>query len=107
MGDKNKVEVKIQGKQYTIVAPEADDYIYRIASYVDRKISEVSGMNARLSMDMAAVLAAINVTDELFKSSNTEDNLRKQILEYVDEAKKHSERIKALEIEISEMKKSN
>ena len=107
MAEKNKVEVKIQGKQYTIVAPEANDYIYRIASYVDKKITEVSSMNSKLSMDMAAVLAAINVTDELFKSSGTEDNLRKQILEYVDEAKKYSERIKSLEFEIAELKKNN
>ena len=103
MSERNKLEVKIQGRQYTIVANEPDEYIYKIASYVDKKISEVCEMNARLSTDMASVLAAINIADENFKAQQSEDNLRRQVLEYVDEAKKADERYRALELENREL----
>lgn len=103
MSERNKLEVKIQGRQYTIVANEPDEYIYKIASYVDKKITEVSEMNARLSMDMASVLAAINLADEYFKSQQSEDHLRKQVLEYVDEAKRADERYRELELENREL----
>lgn len=104
MIERNKVEVKIQGRQYTVVGAEPDEYIYKIASYLDKKISEVSNRNPRLSMDMASVLAALNIADEHFKSQLAEDNLRKQILEYVDEARKSKEQIKVLELENKELK---
>lgn len=104
MIERNKVEVKIQGRQYTVVGAEPDEYIYKIASYLDKKISEVSNRNPRLSMDMASVLAALNIADEYFKSQLAEDNLRKQILEYVDEARKSKEQIKVLELENKELK---
>ena len=104
MSGKNKVEVKIQGRQYTIVASEPDEYIYKIASYVDKKINEVSDMNSRLSMDMAAVLSAINIADEYYKSQKTEDSLRRQLLDYVEEARRSDEKIKMLEFEVSEIK---
>lgn len=104
MGEKNKLEVKIQGRQYTIVASEPSEYIYKIASYVDKKITEISEMNSRLSMDMAAVLTAINISDEYFKSQQTEDNLRRQLLDYVDETHRAHEKIKQLEFEVNEVK---
>ncbi len=104
MKESNRVEVKIQGRQYTIVASEPDEYIYKIASYVDKKITEISEMNPRLSMDMASVLAAINISDEYFKSQSDEDNLRRQILEYVDESKRTKDQMKMLEFENSELK---
>jgi len=104
MSGKNKVEVKIQGRQYTIVANEPYEYICKIAAHVDKKISEISDMNSRLSMDMMTVLSAINIADEYHKSQITEDNLRRQLLDYVDEARRSDEKIKMLEFEVSELK---
>ena len=37
MSDRNKVEVKIRGRFFTITANEPEEYIYKICSYVDRK----------------------------------------------------------------------
>lgn len=102
--ERNKAEVKIRGRFYTITANEPEEYIYKICSYVDKKITEMTKMNHLLSTDMAAVLAAINISDELYKSQVSEDNLRKQILSYDDEAKNYEKRIKELEAETQKLK---
>lgn len=102
MSEKNKVEAKIKGRYYTITANEPEEYIYKICAYVDRKISEVLRMNPCLSTDMAAVLTAINITDEFYKAHASEDNLRKQILQYDEEAGKYEKHIKQLEEKLAQ-----
>ena len=96
MAEKTRMEVKIRGKYYTIVADEPEDYVYKICSYVDKKVSEICNMNPRLGTEMASILTAINMADELYKSGMSEDNLRKQILEYGRE-------VSELEAKVSEL----
>ncbi len=102
MGEKNKAEVKIRGRFYTITANEPEEYIYKICSYVDRKMNEITQMNSRLSTEMASVLTAINVADDFYKAQDSENNLRKQILKYDDEAAKYERRIRELESQLAE-----
>ncbi len=103
MTDRNKVEVKIKGRYYTITANEPEEYIYKICSYVDRKIGETVQMNSRLNTDMAAVLTAINISDEYYKAHTSEQNLRQQILKYDEEADKYEKRIKELEASVKDL----
>jgi cell division protein ZapA len=69
---KNKVEVRIGGKAYTLVGVEADEYIQRVALYIDRKMNEILRGNSNLSTSMVAVLTAINVADDYFKAHEKE-----------------------------------
>lgn len=75
MSLKNKVEVRIGGKDYTLVGVESDDYIHRVALYIDRKMHEITKGNSKLSTSMAAVLTAINVADDYFKAHENETYL--------------------------------
>lgn len=63
----NKTTVRIAGKEYPISGKESEEYIHRVAIYVDRKIQELERRYTTLSSSEIAVLAAINVTDELLK----------------------------------------
>ena len=67
MAAKNRVEVRIAGKEYTIIGNESDEYIQKIALYVDRKMGEITTSNNNLSTSMVAVLTALNLADELYK----------------------------------------
>lgn len=67
MAAKNRVEVRIAGKEYTIIGTENDEYIQKIALYVDRKMGEITKSNNNLSTSMVAVLTAVNLADELYK----------------------------------------
>jgi len=81
----NRVSVSICGEEYTLVAEEAPSYMHKVGSYVDGKLSELLS-SAKVGRSDAAVLAAINITDELFKERETTEALRAQVKEYSDEA---------------------
>jgi len=82
---KNKVEVKIAGKDYTIVGTESEEYIQRVGLYIDRKMNEVMRTNNKLSTSMAAVLTAMNVADDYFKCHESESTLKKELKKLHDE----------------------
>lgn len=78
MTSKNKVVIRIAGKDYTLVGLESDEYIHKVGLYIDKKMNEILVRNHRLSTSLAAVLTAINVADDFFKSRENEHSLRKE-----------------------------
>ncbi len=81
---KNKVKVRIAGEEFVIMATESDEYIRRVASYVDEKVSAIRE-NSRIPLADAIVLASCNLADELFKSKENVENLRLQLKGYIDD----------------------
>lgn len=81
----NRVTVNICGEEYTLVAEEAPSYMSKVGAYVDAKLNELL-TGAKVGRSDAAVLAAVNITDELFKEREAMDVLRAQVKEYSDEA---------------------
>lgn len=93
----NKVTVTIDDQEYTLVASEDAAYMKKVAAHVDGKIGEVKE-GGKVSSTDAAVLAALNIADEYFKSMEAAENLRAQIKECLEESKK-------LNLELSEAKR--
>ena len=85
MTARNKVELRIAGKDYTIVGTEPEEYIQRVGHYIDRKMSEVMKASTNLSTSMAAVLTAINIGDDFLKSHENELILKKELKRVQDE----------------------
>ena len=81
----NRVVVNICGEEYTFIAEESASYMQRVGTYVDEKMNEVL-QNAHVGRVDAAVLTAVNITDELFKAQAAAEQLRGQIKGYLDEA---------------------
>ena len=73
------MELRIGGKDYTIVGSEPEEHIQRVGLYIDKKMCEIMKMNNKLSTSMVAVLTALNVADEYFKLRDSELNLRKEL----------------------------
>ncbi len=82
---KNRVTMTICGEDYNFVADESPEYMERVGSYVSEKMNEMLNVG-KVGRTDAAVLAASNITDELFKSYEAAEKLRSQIKGYVDEA---------------------
>ena len=78
----NRVTMTICGQDYTLVADESAAYV---GALVDEKMTELME-GAHFSRSDAAVLAAINLADELFKQQEGGENLRRQLKTYLDEA---------------------
>lgn len=72
MALKTDVEVIIGGKVVTLSGYESEEYLQRIASYLNNKISEYMHVESyrRCSMDLQHTLLEINIADDFFKSKN-------------------------------------
>ncbi len=67
--ESNQVQISIFGQEYSVKAPADPDYIKKIAEYLDEKMREVqSGFSTTQSSTRIAILAGMNITDELFNS---------------------------------------
>jgi len=67
MDAKNVVQVEIFGNTYTIKGEADHEYILGVAAYVDRKMREVTEKLPVASLSKVAILASLNIADELFK----------------------------------------
>jgi cell division protein ZapA len=64
---KQSVKVNIFGEDYPIKGDAEDSYIQEVARYVDQKMKEVAERMSNKLPVRVAVLAAMSITDELFK----------------------------------------
>ena len=81
----NRVTVTVGGLKYTLLATEGEEYVHRVAAYVDEKLRETTKAGGSSQMG-CAVLTAVNIADELMKAQETAEQLRGQIKGYADEA---------------------
>ena len=75
------LEIEIFGQRYKIrVKGEEDEkYIGHLTSYVDQKMHEVAVKSKSADQGKIAVLAALNIADELFLSQKNLDQLNEAI----------------------------
>jgi cell division protein ZapA len=73
MDAKNVVQVEIFGHSYTIRGEAEQEYILGVAAYVDRKMREITDKLPVASLSKVAVLASLNIADELFKERAQRD----------------------------------
>ena len=77
--DKIKTTVRIGGKEYTMTGSDSEEYIHRVAIYVDRKMSQIEESNNNLSTTMLSVLTCLNIADELLKLREETGDMRQQL----------------------------
>ncbi|MBQ0058992.1 MAG: cell division protein ZapA [Lachnospiraceae bacterium] len=70
MSAKNTVEVLIGGKIIHLTGYESEDYLQRVASYLNRKHGEISELTgfSRLPAETKSLLLSLNVCDDYFKA---------------------------------------
>ena len=75
MSRKSSVKVTIVGEEYTIRSDEPAEHTRAVAKYVDETIRGVMNAGATVESHKAAILAALQITDELFKSRDGREEL--------------------------------
>ena len=70
MSSKTDTEVIIDGKVFTLSGYESEEYLQKVASYINNKISEYNKLDSyrRQPMDTQAVLLQLNIADDYFKA---------------------------------------
>lgn len=72
----NLVKVSILGQDYTVKAPADATYIKEVAEYVNERMKEVQdNIGPDQSSTRIAILAAMNISDELFSIKRNKDSI--------------------------------
>ena len=81
MSSKNKTEVLIDGKIYTLSVYEREEYLQRVATYINNKLAELKKLDgyARLSQELKSILLELNVADDYFKAKNQVEMVEEEL----------------------------
>ena len=78
---KTDTEVIIGGKVLTLSGYESEEYLQKVASYINNKVNEYSRLNnfRRQPVDMQSVLLQLNVADDYFKAKKQISDLEEEL----------------------------
>lgn len=76
--EKIRTTVRIAGREYNMTSYDPEEYVQRVASYVDRKMTEL-GLATRLPAAQLAVLTALNVADDMLKAHDENNRLKREL----------------------------
>ena len=79
MTEPNKAIVRIGGREYKMRGFVSEEYIHKVAIYVDKKMDEIGKRQPALSTTMLAVLTAINLADEIMQLKEEIKSLRQEL----------------------------
>ena len=70
MGAKTDTQVVIRGKIYTLSGYESEEYLQKVALYINNKFAEYNKSEefTRQSSDTQSVLLELNIADDYFKA---------------------------------------
>lgn len=96
MAPKNESKVLIGGNVYTLSGDESEEYLQRVALYMNKKMDEVrnSENGKKLNTRLQSVLLAINIADDYFKmktQSEEHDSVVEALQKQINELKEKSE----------------
>ena len=81
MSSKNYTEVLIGGKVFTLSGFESEEYLQKVAAYINNKINEFDSMEdyRRFPTDMKATLLQLNIADDYFKAKDQVEKLERDL----------------------------
>ncbi len=81
MSAKTSADVVIDGKVYTLSGYEGEDYLQKIAAYINNKISEYDALEEyrHLPMNMKGTLIQLNIADDYFKAKAQVEKLERDM----------------------------
>ena len=85
----NKVKVRIYGQEYTISGERDEETIIEIAGYVDNKMREISRFFSSSIPGSLAVLASINIADELFEAREEIQKIKEEKVQLEKDAENY------------------
>ena len=77
--ESNTEKVEIFGQEYKIKGAGNPQYIHRIAGYVDKKMREIAHSSGIMSQSRIAILAALNITDELYQEREEQQRIQAEL----------------------------
>ena len=82
---KHSVRVMIGGEEYTVRSDLPPEYTREVAAYVDQALKNVLSQGVIVETHKAAILAALDITNELFQSRRGEREVAARITALTDD----------------------
>ncbi|MCR5100397.1 MAG: cell division protein ZapA [Butyrivibrio sp.] len=81
--DKTDAEVVIGGKVLTLSGYESEEYLQKVASYINNMIADYKKMDSfkNAAPDMQNILVQLNIADDYFKAKKQIELLEEQVKE--------------------------
>jgi cell division protein ZapA len=83
MSSKNKAEVLIDGKIYTLSGYESEEYLQKVATYINSKLAEFKKLDgySRQSRETKSMLLELNIADDYFKAKKQVEMVEEELAE--------------------------
>ena len=81
MSSRNDIEVVIGGKVIKLVGYESEEYLQKLAAYINGKLSEYDKIDSfkRQPQEMQSVLIQLNIADDYFKAKKQLDEITEEM----------------------------
>jgi len=81
MASKTDTEVIIGGKVFTLCGYESEEYLQKVASYINNKLVEYGKVESfrRQNVDMQNILLQLNIADDYFKAKKQINTMEEEI----------------------------
>ncbi|ETW97482.1 MAG: hypothetical protein ETSY1_22510 [Candidatus Entotheonella factor] len=80
------IEIEIFGQVFRIASGDAsEDYIQRLASYVDERMKSIAQTTKSVSFNRMAVLTALNIADDLLKLQDRYESASRVLADKTDD----------------------
>ena len=91
--DDKVIPITIQGQRYPIRTTLEQEYVVRLAAFVDERMRAASESTPSGDSLRLAVLAALNIADELFRCRDATDERNGQLAERTEELERLLDRV--------------
>ncbi|PKM96005.1 MAG: cell division protein ZapA [Firmicutes bacterium HGW-Firmicutes-1] len=105
MSHKNDTTVLIGGNVYTLAGTESEEYIQRVALYINNKLEEIrkSDNAKKLNTRLMSILLDINIADDFFKAKVKIEELEKIIKAKDDTITNLEQDVISLQVKLEEL----
>ena len=108
MAVKNTAKVIIGGKIITLGGYESEEYFQKVASYINKKMDELSSMPgySRQPMETKHTLLSLNITDDYFKAKKQAEIFEQDLQQKDQEMYDLKHELISLRMQIEEAQKN-
>ena len=85
---RSSVKVTIVGQELTIRSDASPEHTREVAAYVDKTIRGIMNSGAVIESNRAAILAALQITDELFRARSVQRTLDESMQQLSSEVRR-------------------
>ncbi|MFD3156125.1 cell division protein ZapA [Haloimpatiens sp. FM7330] len=103
----NVITININGFEYNLKGEECEEYLHKVAGYVDKKMKNLMDNNKKLSVCDSAILTALNIADDMFKFYMKQDELLAKVKEYDKNESHLKEQVDYLKKQIKNLEQYN